>query len=159
MSFLAIFLTVIAILFVVAYVAKRRFGLLGLALAAGALLSTLWVGNLTPIIASAGVVITEPPLESVVSAALVLLPAILLLFSGPTYKAKIHRIIGATAFTLLATALLLPVFGSALVIDDTARPVYEFFMQYRSVIITIALLYALSDLMVVKLPKHRSREH
>lgn len=159
MSFLVIFLIVIAALFALAYMTKRRFGVLGLALAAGAMLSELWVGNLTPIIASAGVVLVQPPLESVVSAGLILLPAILLLFSGPVYKGKVQRIIGSIAFAVLATALLLPPLGSALVIDDTARPIYDTFVQYRPAIITATLIYALADLLITKTPKHRGREH
>jgi hypothetical protein len=159
MSFLIIFLVVMAVLFVLAYMTKRRFGVLGLALAAGAMISTLWVGDLTPIIASAGLVLVQPPLESVVSAGLILLPAILLLFSGPVYKGKVQRIVGALAFTVLATALLLPPLGSALVIDDTAKPIYEAFFQYRPVIITVALIYALGDLLVTKTPKHRGQQH
>jgi hypothetical protein len=159
MSFLMIFIVIIVLLFVLAFITKRRFGVLGLALAAGAMLSELWVGNLTPIIANAGLVLVQPPLESVVSAGLILLPAILLLFSGPVYKGKPQRIAGAAAFAVLATALLLPPLGSALVIDDTARPVYEFFVQYRPVIITVALVYALGDLLITKTPKHRGREH
>lgn len=159
MSFLIIFLIIIAALFVLAYVTKRRFGVLGLALAAGALLSTLWVGNLTPMIASAGVTMVQPPLESVVSAGLILLPAVLLLFSGPVYKGKVHRLLGAAAFAVLATALLLVPLGSALVIDETARPIYEFFTQYRPVIITATLIYALTDLLLTKTPKHRGGGH
>lgn len=159
MSFLMIFLVIIAMLFVLAYVTKRRFGALGLALAAGALLSELWVGDLTPIIASTGLVLVQPPLESVVSAGLILLPAVLLLFSGPTYKTKPHRIVGAIAFAVLATALLLVPLGSALVIDDTARPAYDFFVLYRPAIITTTLAYALADLLITKTPKHRGREH
>lgn len=159
MSFVIIFLVVIAALFAFAYITKRRFGILGLALATGAMMGELWVGNLTPIIASAGIVLVEPPLESVVSAGLILLPAILLLFSGPVYKGKIQRIIGAVAFAVLAVTLLLPSLGSALVVDDTAKPVYDFFIQYRPTIITIALIYALADLLITKTPKHRGREH
>src|SRR3954465_8231908 len=117
MSFLIIFLIIIGILFATAYFTKRRFGVLGLALAAGAMLSTLWVGDLTPIIAQAGIVLVKPPLESVVSAALILLPALLLLSSGPSYKSQVQRLVGAGAFAVLAAALLLDPLGSALVID------------------------------------------
>lgn len=159
MSFLIIFLIIILALFVPAYLTKRRFGVLGLALAAGAILSSLWVGNLTPIIANTGVTMVQPPLESMVSAGLILLPAILLLFSGPVYKGKVQRIVGALLFTVLATALLLTPLGSALVIDDTAKPIYEAFVQYRPIIITFALVYALTDLLLTKTPKHRGREH
>lgn len=158
MSFLIIFLIVIGLLFALAFFTKRRFGVLGLALAAGAMLSTLWVGDLTPIIANAGFVLVKPPLESVVSAMLILAPAVLLLFSGPTYKTMRQRVIGAAAFAMLSTALLLEPLGSALVIDATAKPVFDFFTQYRAVIITAALIYAMLDLLVTKTPK-ASKEH
>src|SRR5664279_5672953 len=102
MSFLVIFIIVIVSLFATAYFTKRRFGVLGLALSAGAMLSMLWVGDLTPIIERAGVILIAPPLKSVVAAALILLPAIVLLASGPTYRDPIHRIIGAIAFAMLA---------------------------------------------------------
>jgi hypothetical protein len=158
MSFVIIFLIIIGALFATAFFTKRRFGVLGLALAAGAMLSGLWVGDLTPIIANAGIIIIRPPLHSVVSAVLILLPALVLLASGPTYKAMYQRIIGAAAFAVLATALLLESLGAALVIDDVGKPVYEFFVQNRVIIITICLILAILDLLVARTPRHR-REH
>jgi hypothetical protein len=158
MSFVIVFLIIIAALFATAFFTKRRFGVLGLALAAGAMLSGLWVGDLTPIIANAGIIIIRPPLHSVVSAALILLPALVLLTSGPTYKAMYQKIIGAAAFAVLATALLLEPLGAALVIDEVGKPVYEFFVQNRVVIITICLILAILDLLVARTPRHR-REH
>jgi len=125
-----------------------------LALAAGAMLSTLWVGDLTPIVASVGIIIVKPPLSSIVSATLILLPAVLLLTSGPAYKSMPQRIIGASAFAALATSLLLEPLGSALVIDSVGKPVYDFFVQNRIVIITICLILAIFDLLVAKTPKH-----
>lgn len=154
MSFVVVFLIVIAALFATAFFTKRRFGVLGLALAAGAMLSTLWVGDLTPIIENAGVILVAPPLQSVVSASLILLPAVLLLASGPTYKTMLQRVIGAAAFAVLATALLLEPLGLALVLDNVSKPVYEFFMQNRVIIITIGLILAIVDLLIVKTPKH-----
>ncbi|HEU5121988.1 MAG TPA: hypothetical protein VFT59_04015 [Candidatus Saccharimonadales bacterium] len=159
MSFLIIFLLVIGALFATAFLTKRRFGVLGLALTAGALLGTLWVGDLTPVIAEAGFVLVKPPLSSVVSAGLILLPAVLLLASGPTYKTMYQRVIGAVAFAVLAVALLLEPLGSALVIDNVGKPVYEFFVQYRAVIITACLALAVFDLLIAKMPKHRGKEH
>jgi hypothetical protein len=158
MSFLIIFLIIIALLFATAYFTKRRFGVLGLALAAGAMLGNLWVGDLTPIIARAGIILVKPPLESVVLASLILLPALLLLSSGPSYKARTQRIIGASAFAILATALLLEPLGSALVIDSVGQPVYDFFAHNRVLIITVCLVLAIVDLLMTKSPKHH-KEH
>lgn len=158
MSFLVIFLLVIGFLFTLAFFTKRRFGVLGMALAAGAMLSTLWVGDLTPIIARAGIIIVKPPLGSVVSAGLILAPALILLASGPTYKTMRQRIIGATAFAILAISLLLEPLGSALVIDGIGRTVYDFFVKYHAIIITAALGFALLDLLVTKTPRAH-KEH
>ncbi len=153
MSFLVVFLIIIAALFATAFFTKRRFGVLGLALAAGAMLSTLWVGDLTPIIASAGFVLIKPPLESVVAAALILFPATILLVSGPTYSTMSQRVVGASVFAILATALLLQPMGSALVIDGVGKTIYDLFVEYRSVIISICLMLAVFDLLIAKTPK------
>jgi len=158
MSFVIIFLILIGALFATAYFTKRRFGVLGLALAAGAMLSTLWVGNLTPIIANAGIILVKPPLESVVGAALILLPAVLLLSSGPTYKSFSQRLVGSFAFAILAIALLLQPLGSALVIDGVGQSVYTFFLNNRAIIVTVCLALAVLDLLVTKNSK-RMKSH
>jgi len=148
-----IFSGILAVLFVLAFVTRRRFGVLGLALAAGAMLGSLWVGPLTPIIAGAGVKLVAPPLHSVVLAGLIVAPAVLLLFSGPTYKGKYQRIIGAAAFAVLAAALLLEPLGAALVIEGPGKQAYELFAQYRTIIITVCLGLALGDILMAKTPK------
>ena len=154
MSFVIIFLLVIAVLFATVFLTKRRFGVLGLALAAGTLLSSLWVHDLTPVIARAGLVLVKPPLSSVVGAGLILLPPALLLMSGPSYKVLYQRIIGAIAFAILAATLLLEPLGSALVIDDIGKPTYEFFIQNQASIITICLALSIFDLFFEKRPRH-----
>lgn len=154
MSFIIVFLIVIALLFAMMFFTRRRLGVVGLGLAAGAMLSMLWVGDLTPIIASTGVQLVKPPLESVVASGLILIPAVLLLLSGPTYKTMVQRVAGAAAFAALAIAFLLEPLGSALVIDETGKPVYDFFIQNRTGIITIGLILSVIDLMIAKTPKH-----
>lgn len=155
MNVVVIFLIVVVALFVVAFATKRRFGVLGLALAAGAMLSSLWTEKLTPLVEQSGVVsITLPPLASLVAAALVLLPAVLLFFSGPTYKHKGQRAAGSLAFAVLALALLLEPLGSALILQDTGKQVYDFFVQNRVYIVTVGLVFALFDILATKTPRH-----
>lgn len=153
MSFLVIFLGLLGVLFAVAFVTKRRFGVLGLGLATGAFMSGLWVGDLTPLIASTGVELVRPPLESVVSAALILLPATLLLMSGPTNKAGLSRLLGAVLFAVFAGVLLLEPLGSALIIEGIGQTIYDTLVAYRNPIITICLALALFDILGVKTPK------
>lgn len=153
MSLVAILLVIIAILFVTTYVTKRRFGVLGLALCAGYLLSTMWTGQVTPWIEGAGFELFVPPLESVVAAVLVLLPAVLLLFSGPATRGTLRRLVGAAAFALLATSFLLGPLGSSLSLDGMGAHVYNFLADNKSVIITITIAYALYDILTLRTPK------
>jgi hypothetical protein len=154
MSFLVVFTALAAALFALAYLTKRRFGIVGLALAAGAMLSALWTGSLTPLIVGAGIEITKPPLQSLVAAVVTVAPACVLLFSGPTYKARLQRILGAAAFAVLTVALLLEPLGSALVIEGPGTAVYTFFTQYHSYVITACLGYAFFDVVFSRSSKH-----
>src|SRR5664279_4006952 len=158
MSFVVIFIILIASLFATAYFTKRRFGVLGLALSAGAMLSVLWVGDLTPIIERAGIILIAPPLKSVVAVGLILLPSVVLLVKGPSYHDPIHRIIGATAFAMLATALLLEPLGSALVIDGPGQQIYDFVVHNKVLIITVTLILAIIDVLMIKTPKHYNQK-
>ena len=146
-------LIIIAILFAVAYFAKRRFGVLGLALCAGSLLSAMWAADVTPLIQDAGIRLLTPPLATVVAIGLVLLPAIILLFGGPRYTKLVPRVIGSTAFALLATSFILVPLGTGLVLDDTTQEYYDFLVNNRTIIITAAIAYALFDIATYKPPK------
>jgi len=155
MSLVVILLVIIAILFIVTYVTRRRFGVLGLALCAGYLLSTMWTSDVTPWVEGAGIELFTPPLESVVAAVLVLLPAVLLLFSGPANHGKWKRLIAAAAFALLAASFLLGPLGSSLTLDGNGKKIYEFLVDNKSLIITAAIAYALYDILTMRAPKKK----
>jgi len=121
------------------------------------MLATLWVGDLTPIIAQAGFELSTPPLESVVAVVLTLLPALLLLSNGQPNKSTLRRIVGSLLFALLAIVLLLEPIGAALVIDGLGGQVYTSLTQYRVVIITACLVGAILDLAFTKIPKIPSK--
>lgn len=158
MSFLVVMAIVAAALFITVYITKRRLGVLGLALAAGAILSNLWVGDLTPLVAQAGIEIVRPPLSSVVATVVTLLPAVILLFGGPAYKTTWQRILGSALFAMLAITLLLEPLGAALVIDDKAKPVFDFLQRYQNIFITTGLTLAILDLLTTRNPRGH-REH
>jgi len=84
MNVAIVFVVVLLLLFGLAYFTKRRFGVLGLALAAGSMLSELWAAQLTPLVADAGLVVQNPPLITIVSVVLVRLTALLVLCSLAT---------------------------------------------------------------------------
>lgn len=153
-----ILLIIIGLLFATAYFTKRRFGVLGLALCAGSLLSVMWTAEAAELIRGTGLQLVTPPLETVVAVSLVLLPALLLLFSGPSYNKLWQRVVGASAFALLATALLLVPLGDKLILDDTTQEYYETLVDNRNVIITAAVAYALFDILTLKTPKKKDKE-
>lgn len=157
-----IFVIVFAVLFAVAFLSKRRFGALGLALIAGETLSQLWTDKLTPLVAEAGVTINHPPLSVVVASVLVILPALLLLMSGPTYHRPYFRIIGALLFALLATALLIEPLGNAFWLADQNRTVYDWLVANKVYIVTGGVLIALFDLVGARGTKpahHKKGKH
>ena len=148
---------ILVVLFALVYFTKRRFGVLGLALAAGATLSTLWASDVTPLVQNAGFVIAAPPMESVMAAALILLPAVILLFSGPAYHSKTQRSVGAVAFAVLAAAFLLDPLGDALVLTGDSRQVYDALTDNRVYIITAGIIFALFDLLTAKAKKDKEK--
>lgn len=147
MNVAIVFVIVLLLLFGLAYLTKRRFGVLGLALAAGSMLSELWAEKLTPLVRDAGLIVQNPPLITLVSVVLVLLPAAFLLFSGPSYRDTHKRVIGAFLFAALAFALLIEPLGSALVLQGEGRTMYEFFSANRVYIVTVGLIIAVFDLL------------
>ncbi len=147
---LAILLGLALALFSLAFFTKRRFGVLGLSLAAGALLSTNWTGTLTPFIEQQGVSLVVPPLSTVVAAALILAPPLLLLLGGPTYGALWPRLLGSLAFALLAMAFLRVVLGEALNLDGPGEQAYTLLKNYQSTIIVVGLVGAIVDIMFTR---------
>lgn len=145
-------------LFLAAYISKRRFGLLGLALTAGATLSTLWTYDAGLLVASLGVVPEGELTQAITQSLVVLLPAFLLLFHGYTYKNPIMRIFGSLAFTVLALAFLVEPIGYALPLSGDGAMVYTYIKQYKDVIISVGVVLAVVDLFFTKRAKHMEKE-
>ena len=158
-SFLVIMGVVGGALFLAAFLTKRRVGLLGLALASGSLLAGLWVGNLTPLVAQAGIEIVRPPLSSLVATVLILLPAVLLFFHGAGVKSMMWRMVHSLVFAALAIGFLLEPMSAALVIDEQGKPVYDFLTQHKTVLITGGIIISLLDLMLGRKRRHEKPAH
>ena len=132
---------------------RRRFGLLGLALPAGSILSGLWGYDAGLVVSSLGIFPSGPLTTAVTLAAIVLLPAVLLLFHGYTYKNMVGQIIGALLFTLLALAFLVEPLGHALILEGTGVDVCPWLVNNRQIIIGIGMVLAVVDLFFTK-PAH-----
>ncbi len=153
MNVLIVVLVTVVILFALTFFTKRRFGVLGLALAAGFVLSGLWADTVTPLVTQAGLQVIAPPLNTIVATVLILAPAVLLLFSGPKYTAMSQRIIGAAAFALLALAFMVEPLESALVLEGDGKKYFDLLVVNRDYIITAGLIFALFDILTIKKPK------
>ncbi|HVI69230.1 MAG TPA: hypothetical protein VM581_02120 [Magnetospirillaceae bacterium] len=152
-------LGVLGLLFVMAYAANRRFGVLGLALAAGSLLSTNFTGLLTPFIQQQGFVLVAPPLSLVVAAGLVLLPPMILLFSGPSYQVTWQRLLGAVGFAVLGFAFLIDPLVGALQLDDLGVTVANFMHKYVSIIVVVGISVAIADMLLTGKPPRKKPGH
>lgn len=138
------------LLFVGAFISKRRFGLLGLALTAGATLSTLWSYDAGLMVSSIGILPEGVVTQAVTQSLVVLLPAILLLFHGYAYKNMLSRIIGSLLFAVLALAFLVEPIGFALPLEGTGVQVYDMIRKYKDVIISAGVILAVVDLFFTK---------
>lgn len=146
---LGLFMVLGLVLFGLAFMTRRRFGVLGLALAAGSLLSSLWATSLVTMIESMNNNLSGIAVAGYVAAALVLLPAVLLLFSGPAYRGAHSRLTGALLFAVFALILVSAPLGSALVLDDMGRTIYDALQHYQTYIITVGVALAILDLLAV----------
>lgn len=153
MNVIIIVAIILATLFALAFFTKRRFGVLGLALAAGSVLSQMWTDAATPIVEQAGLQIVAPPLDVIVATAIIILPAVLLLFSGPKYSKVPQRVIGALAFALLAFAFMTDSLGSAMVLDGDSKMYFDMIASNANYIITAGIVFALFDVLSIKKPK------
>ena len=140
-------------LFSLAFFTKRRFGMLALALAAGALLSANGADSLTPFIEQQGVILKEPPLSVLVQTSLTLLPVFLLLINAPKYGELRWRLLGSLGFALLGFTFLLPPITDSVLLEDVGLDVYGFFHTYQSLIIVLGMTGAVIDIMLTKKTK------
>lgn len=141
------------LLFAGAFISKRRFGLLGLALTAGATISTIWDYTAGLVVSGTGLVPNGPITQAATQSLIVLLPAILLLFHGYSYKNIISRIIGSLLFAILALAFLVEPIGYALPLDGLGANIYHQIVNYKDVIISAGVVLAVVDIFFTK-PAH-----
>ena len=142
-------ITAAVLLFLFAFITKRRFGVLGLALAAGALLSSLWQGDLVPIVARFDSSLSIIMATGIASTLLVLAPAFFLSFSGPAYKNMHGRIVGSILFTVVSVVLLLEPLGSFVVFEGVSADVRDRLLAYQPQIITAAIVVAILDVWMI----------
>jgi len=157
MNVVITFSVIAIVLFISSYVTKRRFGLLGLALAAGATLSGIWDYEAGLIVGSLGILPAGSLATAVALSAIVMLPAAVLLFHGYSYKSFIGRTVGAFLFTMLSLAFLVEPLGYVLSVEGFGADAYRYLIDYKDTIIGIGMIIAVADLFLTKPAKYSRR--
>lgn len=136
-------------LFGISFLSRRRFGVLGLALAAGALLAGQMTKDLSTLIAENKIPVEPLSAISAASIFLTLLPALILLLGGPSYKKRKQAITGAIAFTVMAMLLILGPLTSSLPPDQLMEPLVNGIARYSSLLLAIAIGAAVTDVWMI----------
>lgn len=146
-------------LFLASFIMKRKFGVLGLALGAGSTLAVVWSKEISYVISMIG--IRESTFSnSLISIIVTLLPAIVLLIHGASYKGKMLRILGSLMFAALGLTLILPSLSSLVEISGFGTNIYNILTSERDFIVGIGLILAVVDLFFTKAgPNHPEKHH
>ena len=148
MSALIIVFGFLVVLFILAFLFNRRFGVLGLSLAAGYIIYNLWSSKLSDFIAffelpDLGIVSAR----TVVGLAIIILPSLILLLGGPSYKTTYGRLIGSLGYAVLATLFCVNALLFSLPVFAEGKIFFDFIKNNEEYIITVALIMATIDAM------------
>ncbi len=147
---LVIIVVILLALFGLAFSTKRRFGVLGLALAAGVVLSQNASKHVADVLESFVMPVEPFTYGAAATMLLTLTPALILLAGGPTYRDKKSALIGATGFALLGTFFVLGPLTTALpTTGSTIHDILVILAQWQNVIVVVALMLALVDTFMV----------
>lgn len=145
------------------FVLNRRFGVLALALAAGALLAELWTEWLARVIGGLGVSGVAGLPNGVVSTIILTVgPLVLLLITGPKGPGKLLRLISAVLVGVLAAAVLVRPLGKFMTLDAEAMKTYKLLSDWWYYVATVGLVVGLVDMSVplkAKPPAAKKAKH
>lgn len=144
-----IYILIIIVLLVASLAARRRFGIMGLALAAGALLSSIW-GYDAGLIASGIGLPSNKYVDAILTSIIILLPSVILLFRGYRCRTLAGRISGSLLFAILAFALLVVPLSAVWPIGGFGSNVLVIFSKSNGFIVGSCLVLAVIDLLLLK---------
>lgn len=148
MTGLIIIVAVFLIFFLLSFFTKRRFGLLGLGLAAGVLLNQLIGDIITPAVEALNVNFAPLSSHDVVTIVITVLPSLLLMIVGPTKNVKTYRIASSFIYALTATTLIAFPLTTAFPIEEPAvRNIVSFIDSSQLLILTFGIIIAIVDIL------------
>lgn len=157
---LVIIIAIALALFGLAFVTRRRFGVLGLGLAAGAILAQNWSREVARWLEDGHIPIQPLSHFTAATLILILLPPLLLLISGPKYSERKYAIIGSICFALLGTMLLIgPLTTDLPTTDSSIRSALISVARWQNVLIAVGIALAIIDTLLMHAPKFPSRKH
>ena len=144
----AIIVAVVAlVLFAAAYATRRRFGVLGLALAAGYVVSQLWADAIPEAVQTFGLELSIVSPVTLVTLLVILLPSVVLFFGGPTCKTGRGRLVGSLLYAVLAVIFSLGALEHTLVLMGPGKAVFDGLVEFRPYILTLALALSVVDVL------------
>jgi hypothetical protein len=153
-----VYIIIIAILFATSFFTKRRFGILGLALAAGSILSGFWLYD-GGLVAGLFNIPNSPYTTAAVSSIIILLPSIaIILFYGGKYKTMVGRVVGSILFAVLAMAFLFEPLSHTFTFSGPETIVMNAITANRQIIISLGLVAAVVDVVLYG-SKHAPEGH
>ena len=150
---LIIVITLAVVLFGLVFFSRRRFGMLGLALAAGVTLGSIWGVDAGVVLSSISVLPSGQSTDAIAVAILTMLPALLLLTKGKKTKKVGLKIFSGVMFVIVSLAVLVNPLSSMLPLDATGVVLYSTLLQYQSLIISAGIVVAVLDILFAKTPK------
>lgn len=155
-----IILIILVCLTLLAFSSKRRFGVLGLALCGGLVLSQQLAHDMSNVLETNSVPVQPLAYSSAASVLLILLPAFILLVSGPKYVGKRAQLIGSIGFGVFATIILLgPLTADLPTLDPTIKPVLDMIAANKAWILSTGVIVAVIDMFAahsLKMPGRKS---
>lgn len=144
-----IYILIIFALLVASFVAKRRFGIMGLALASGSLLSGIW-GYDAGLIASGIGLPSNKYIDAILTSIIILLPSVILLFRSYKCRTLAGRVSGSLLFAVLAFALLVVPLSAVWPIGGFGSNLVAVFIKSNGFIVGSCLVLAVIDLLLLK---------
>ena len=132
------------------YVAKRHFGLPVMGLAVGMVVTQLWAADVMPYAAGVGIGIDRSALLAMVTIALTMLPAMVLVCCGSVVSQRWWRIGGSLVFGLMAVYVLLGALSSLVPVDETSKTIMAVLDGSHAVVVTMGFACALVDTLVAR---------
>lgn len=146
-------------LFALAFLTKRRFGVLGLGLSAGALLSGSWSGQVATFFTQQGITISGFSTQALAVCLLTLAPALLLLIGGPTYSKKMLALVGSAGFALLGLLLVLGSITPLTNAPTNVQNILDLATTYQPGLVALGVALAVIDMFLARSPGKFSRKH